>query len=172
MMDTIAPLLTQKYIELLKTNTEGSGEKMRSISAENANELAYLSLMLSDIIQRHWDFLRDRLSLGMDHRKVLEACRQTENMILGVSKNLETMIVLLQSPHLVKSLAGQLARLKARHQTAQELLEKANALRVWAESPMPPINESKIGKKGNPLTGEGFRSVDKIIQDLQQKQQK
>jgi hypothetical protein len=155
MIDTLVPQMIQDSLRLVKRELEPS--KGLTVRPGNVYDMLYISFVLGDMVERHWGLL-------------IQECREVESGLQGVAKVLETTIRMLQDVSLDQAMTERYVRLEERQATVQELLRKAAALRLWAEEPLPPIDISSIPRSGNPLTGEGYRSGDKILEEIRQKQ--
>ncbi len=167
MIDTLVSQMIQD--NLRRTSNELEASRRQPLLPDAATEMIHASFLLSDLAERHWEFLRDKLTLGMEHRKLLRECREVEVGIRGIFKSVEATLLLLQSASLDQRMAQQFLHLKDRQEAMRGLLQKAEALRIWAETPLPAVDVASIPRMGDPLNREGFRSVDEILADLQKK---
>ncbi len=153
----------EQLLELLRTGGE-------TLSPARISESIYACLIMGDQVERYWELLRDRLTLGMDDRELIAEAREVAALTELVSQACTSARAKLPGVQLTSPLQAQQDRLNRYSLRMAELHGQAEKLLAWAETPAPHIDPASIPKKGNPLTGEGFKSAAQILAELQRKQ--
>jgi len=137
------------------------------MTRSNARESLDGCIFVADMLLRSWDYLRERLTSGMERSQAVSGVKEIRESIDRSSATFVKVRQLIEeaparsgiTPEDPIRLDDQVRRIEALRHLADELLRAI-------ERPLPPLDPAAIPMKGNPLAGEGFKTTEQILANL------